>query len=133
MSEIKPINQDYVTVKQYLGVINHGDGYAIVNILTGEYMARNISSFLDCVKTIDYLLSDNNDELERAIQGFKPNIQQLIKKYAPETRRVKKKSNFLGFTWYKCYDKSGNVLGRVRGSSGDRYWQYGDLDSEKYY
>ncbi|MFM1842312.1 MAG: hypothetical protein RLZZ490_1048, partial [Cyanobacteriota bacterium] len=57
MTEIKPIQNDYVTVKQHLGVINHGNGYAIVNIHTGECMARNISSFLDSVKTIDYILN----------------------------------------------------------------------------
>ncbi|MBJ7898967.1 MAG: hypothetical protein GC158_03355 [Cyanobacteria bacterium RI_101] len=132
MSEIKPIQDVYVTVKGCYGVINQGDGYAIVNIYTGECIARNISSFYDCVRTLDILPPPpEDDELMRVIQGYNPKVQNLIKKYAPETRRVKKKSNILGYTWYKCYDKSGNVLGRVRGSSDDRYWQYGGLDDEK--
>jgi hypothetical protein len=145
MSDIKPIQNEFVTVKGPYGVINHGDGYAIVIVQTGECIARNISSFLDCVKTIDHLLGtmppppppppppNDDKELDRVLQDYKPDIQRLIRKYAPETRRVKKNSNFLGYTWYKCYDDSGKVLGRVRGSSDDRYWQYGGLDSQKHY
>lgn len=141
MTDIKPIQNEYVTVKGPYGVLNEGTGYAIVNIYTGERIAQNIPSFLDCVKTIDYLLDKSesqgkapdpklsspatNEKLETAIQGLKSDVQRLIRKYAPETVRVSKKSNLLSQSRYKCYDASGNVLGRVRGSSSDRYWQYG--------
>jgi hypothetical protein len=56
MTEIKPIQSDYVMVKEYLGVINHGDGYAIVNVYTGECIARNITSFTDALNAIIVLL-----------------------------------------------------------------------------
>ncbi|KZL50709.1 hypothetical protein PN488_20045 [Nodularia spumigena CS-591/12] len=135
MSEIKPIPNDYVTVKGFYGVINQGTNYAIVNIHTGETLAHNISSFLDCVKTIDYLLESVQPPPppEQKIKNFdvKPDVQRLIEKYAPETVRVDKSVNFLSQSSYKCYDALGNVLGRVRGSTSNRYWQYGGLDSEK--
>jgi hypothetical protein len=263
MSDIKNIQNEYVTVKGPFGVINQGNGYAIVNVHTREEVARNISSFLDCVKTIDYLLGEyknpsdsegetttppddlldeldlatvrsiatyfeeyapetilryhqdhnatyeeaqvlckrckeiagqlrqvrnkqdlsksihkiellkqqvsrfqhreyqyrwtthlerdvlaklnpilseidsrlagGDNESEGALRGLKPDIQKLIRKYAPETVKVKKDSNILGYSWYKCYSRDGNRLGTVRGSSGNRYWQYGGLDSQKQY
>lgn len=154
MSDIKRIqNDEFAGFEGNYGIRNHGTGYAVINILTKEMKAHNISSYLDALKTAEYLANKDkekevielettpvplpitqlNEELDRAITGLKPNLQELIKKYAPETRRVEKSSNFLGYTWYKCYDKSGDVLGRIRGTDGDRYWQYGGLDSKKYY
>jgi len=158
MSDIKPITSgEFAGIEGNYGIINQGTGYAIVNIFTNEMKAHNISSYLDALKTAEHLAKrdnnqaeevidleftnstnntpnlETNNRLEDAIRGLRPDIQRLIRKYAPETIRVKKKSNILGYTWYKCYEKSGNVLGRVRGSSGDRYWQYGGLDSTKHY
>lgn len=154
MTDIKPIQNDYVTVKGHFGVVNEGTGYSIVNIANGERVAHNISSFLDCVKTIDYLLGNISpssstssskpsppplepvltpNKLNEAIRHLKPDVQRLIEKYADETVRVSKSTNLLGQSRYKCYDSSGNVLGRVRGSSSNRYWQYGGLDDKKYY
>ena len=154
MTDIKPIQNDYVKVKGPFGVLNEGTGYAIVNIANGERVAHNISSFLDCVKTIDYLLGNlspssstpspkpapppqepvlTHNRLNEAIRHLKPDVQRLIEKYAHETVRVSKSTNFLGQSRYKCYDLNGNVLGRVRGDSSNRYWQYGGLDDQKYY
>lgn len=254
MTEIKPIQNEFVTVKEYLGVINHGDGYAIVNVYTRECIARNITSFTDCLNAIKVLLEaggggfdqsletilddldlatvrsiatyfeqyapdiilryhrDHNatyeeaqilcqkcreianqlrqvrteENLRESIQqiellkqkvsrfqhrehkyrwtthldrdvlaklnpilsggkggsqnegdiisnlNLKPEIERLVRKYAPETVKVKKDSNILGYSWYKCYGQNGNRLGTIRGSSGDRYWQYGGLDSTKH-
>lgn len=94
MTEIKPIQNDYVTVKQHLGVINHGDGYAIVNIHTGECMARNISSFLDCVKTIDYILGD-----------------QPLQKQQAKTRRTKRRSSSNILDGLEVYDRC--IVGKI--------------------
>ena len=162
MSEIKPIQNEFAGIEGNYGIINQGTGYAVVNILTKEMKAHNISSYLDALKTAEHL--NNKDKevkiidlhpttipprsqkpipnplptesaiLEKAIESLKPDVQRLIRKYAPETVSVDKKSNLLSRSRYKCYDASGNVLGRVRGGShGDRYWQYGDLSSQKHY
>lgn len=145
MSDIKKINQsDYVTVQGQYAVINEGTGYAIINIQTNQIAARNISSFLDCVKTLEYMIG--NSESQEPIQypipdksssqnklpnfGLKPDVQQLIEKYAPTTERVKKKVH-LNRSRYKCYDASGSCLGRVKGKLGDRYWE--DRDGSKRY
>jgi hypothetical protein len=152
MTDIKPIQNEYVTVKGPYGVLNEGTGYAIVNIHTGERIAHNISSFRDCVETIDNLLggskktesivqesisppssSANKSRLEEATRGLKADVKRLIEKYAPDTVNVDKSVNPLSQSRYKCYDASGKVLGRVRGRSGDRYWQYGGLSDQKHY
>lgn len=159
MSDIKPIgNGEFAGIEGNYGIINQGTGYAIVNILTNEMKAHNISSYLDALKTAEHLAKrDNNqteeiidleftdstnnisdsktsDQLESAIRGLKPDIQRLIRKYAPQTVHVDKSTNLFGQSRYKCFDNSGNVLGRVRrGKKGDRYWQYGDLDDQKLY
>ncbi|MEB3309982.1 MAG: hypothetical protein VKJ02_07085 [Snowella sp.] len=157
MSEIKPIKNEFAGIEGNYGIINQGTGYAVVNILTKEMKAHSISSYLDALKTAEHLNNkdkevkvidlefttvsstntthnqETNDSLERAIQGLKPDIQQLIKKYAPETVRVKKDSNILGYSWYKCYNQNGSRIGTVRGKSGDRYWQYGGLDDIQRY
>jgi hypothetical protein len=64
MSDIKKINQsDYVTVQGQYAVINEGTGYAIINIQTKQIAARNISSFLDCVKTLEYIIGNCSTRL----------------------------------------------------------------------
>jgi hypothetical protein len=160
MSGIKPIGSgEFAGIEGNYGIINQGTGYAIVNILTNEMKAHNITSYLDALKTAEHLAKkdkieaeevidlefttvsptstnhnpEKNDELERVIQGLKPDIQRLIRKYAPETVRVKKDSNILGYSWYKCYNQNGSRVGTIRGKTGDRYWQYGSLDDQKFY
>ena len=52
MSDIKRIDTNaYVTVQGQYAVVNEGSGYAIINTHTKQVIARNISSFLDCVKS----------------------------------------------------------------------------------
>jgi hypothetical protein len=59
MSDIKRIDTNtYVTVQGQYAVVNEGSGYAIINTLTKQVIARNISSFLDCVKTLEYIFSN---------------------------------------------------------------------------
>lgn len=156
MNEIANIDPTaYVTVQGNYAVINEGSGYAIVNLQNKQFLARNISSFLDCIKTLEYIAGkqDNfsqdyqNQSPQQSYQPYqqsqpltpkfdvKSDVQRLIEKYAPETARVDKSVNFMSQSRYKCYDKYGNVLGRVRGKEGNRYWQYGDgdLSDEKHY
>jgi hypothetical protein len=137
MNDIKKIDTNaYVTVQGQYAVVNEGTGYAIINIQTKQIVARNISSFLDCVKTLEYIVGKGEsqnpaqhsipNEKPPQIQvpkfGVKPDVQRLIEIYAPATVRVTKKVRW-GQSRYKCYDASGNCLGRVRGQSGDRYWE----------
>jgi hypothetical protein len=52
MSDIKTIDTNaYVTVQGQYAVVNEGSGYAIITTHTKQVIARNISSFLDCVKS----------------------------------------------------------------------------------
>jgi hypothetical protein len=63
MSDIKRISQnEYVTVQGQYAVINEGTGYAIVNIQIGQILAHNISSFLDCVKTLEYIVGKGESQ-----------------------------------------------------------------------
>ena len=65
MSDIKTISQnEYVTVQGQYAVINEGTGYAIINIHTKQILARNISSFLDCVKTLEYIVGKGESQNE---------------------------------------------------------------------
>jgi hypothetical protein len=145
MSDIKKINQsDYVTVQGQYAVINEGTGYEIINIQTKQIAARNISSFLDCVKTLEYIIgkSESQEPIQYPMSnesspqkklpnfGVRPDVQQLIEIYAPTTVRVEKKVH-LNRSRYKCYDVSGTCLGRVKGKLGDRYWE--DRDGSKHY
>ncbi len=58
MTEIANIDPTaYVTVQGNYAVINEGTGYAIINTQNKQFLARNISSFLDCVKTLEYIAS----------------------------------------------------------------------------
>lgn len=145
MSDIKTINNnDYVTVQGQYGVINQGTGYAIINIQTQQMIAHNISSFLDCVKTLEYLANKNETQTQTSVStsfqaqtqpkipnfGVKADVQRLIEIYAPTTKRVEKKVH-LNRSRYKCYDEYGNCLGRVKGKLGNRYWE--DNSGSKYY
>ena len=136
-------SNNYVTIQNQYGVINQGTGYAIVNIQTKQTIAQNISSFLDCVKTLEYL-SGNSQSNYQSNQnhnsfdsvsfnrnfGVKPDVHQVIMAYAPSTARVEKKTNSEGAR-YKCYDQSDNYLGQVRGKVGNRYWK--DSSGIKHY
>ncbi|MFB2879733.1 hypothetical protein [Floridanema aerugineum] len=141
MSDIKKLDQDnYVTVQEQYAVINEGTGYAIINIETKQIIARNISSFLDCVKTLEYMVGKgeslnpmpSQNQPKHQIPNFnvREDVQQLIEIYAPTTVKVEKKTNVEG-SRYKCYDSSGNCLGRVKGKLGSRYWQ--DTAGNTYY
>jgi hypothetical protein len=137
MSDIKKIDKNaYVTVQGQYAVVNEGTGYAIINIQTKSIVARNISSFLDCVKTLEYIVgkgesqdliqnptaSKNPPLIQLPDFGVRPDVQRLIEIYAPSTVRVEKKVDW-NKSRYKCYDASGNCLGRVKGKLGDRYWE----------
>ncbi|WP_027402770.1 hypothetical protein [Aphanizomenon flos-aquae] len=145
MSDIKKIDTNaYVTVQGQYAVVNEGAGYAIINIQTKQIVARNISSFLDCVKTLEYIVgkgesqdpiqystsNENQPQIQLTNFGVKPDIQRLIEIYAPATVRVEKKVHW-NRSRYKCYDLSGNCLGRVKGKQGDRYWE--DINGNKHY
>ena len=145
MSDIKKIDTNaYVTVQGQYAVVNEGAGYAIINIQTKQIVARNISSFLDCVKTLDYIVgkgesqdpiqystsNENQPQIQLTNFGVKPDVQRLIEIYAPATVRVEKKVHW-NRSRYKCYDLSGNCLGRVKGKQGDRYWE--DINGNKHY
>lgn len=133
MSDVERINTNaYVTVQGHYAVTNEGTGYAIINIQTEQIVAHNISSFLDCVKTLEYLLgkSESQDQslTSNSVQLKVPNfnvredVQQLIEAYAPTTTRVEKEVNW-NRSKYKCYDRLNNYLGQVKGKLGDRYWK----------
>jgi hypothetical protein len=139
MSDLKKIDTNaYVTVQGQYAVVNEGAGYAIINIQTKQIVARNISSFLDCVKTLEYIVGkgesqdpiqhstskENPPQIQLTNFGVKPDVQRLIEIYAPATVRVEKKVHW-NRSRYKCYDVSGNCLGRVKGKQGDRYWEDG--------
>jgi len=139
MSDLKKIDTNaYVTVQGQYAVVNEGVGYAIINIQTKQIVARNISSFLDCVKTLEYIVGkgesqdpiqhstskENQPQIQLTNFGVKPDVQRLIEIYAPATVRVEKKVHW-NRSRYKCYDVSGNCLGRVKGKQGDRYWEDG--------
>ena len=126
-------------------VINEGAGYAILNIQTKQMLARNISSFLDCVKTLEYIVGKGESQSQSSSPrnpcqsqhqpkipdfGVRADVQHLIETYAPATVRVEKEVNW-NRSKYKCYDASGNYLGRVKGKLGDRYWE--DRAGNKHY
>ncbi len=142
MDTIAKLNPtDFVTVQGHYAVVNEGSGYAIVNIQTKEYLARNITSFLDCVKTLEYLsgkatqasqplvvtavTSQPNQSSQSTIQklGVDKDVQELISKYAPTTVKIETKITLKGIS-YKCYDSSGYCLGRIKSDAGKYYWQY---------
>ena len=150
MDSLSKLNSnDFVTVQGQYAVINEGVGYSIVNINTKEFLARNINSFLDCIKTLEYITSKSEKLCESNVTGrvisqnkpsqlfqtpafnVKVDVQILIEKFAPSTVRVEKKvSN--NRSRYKCYDSSGTCIGRVKGVEGDRYWQPSNRDQRLY-
>jgi hypothetical protein len=150
MTNLQRINpSDFVTVQGPFAVINEGTGYAIVNTQTQKVLAQNLISFVDCVKTLEYLTEKlsatpashtSAPHVQVVSEQPKPNpvpsfgvrsdVQQLIEKYAPTTARVEKKVK-LNRSRYKCYDASGQLLGRVQGKLGKRYWE--DCERRRYY
>ncbi len=133
---------NYVSVQGQYAVVNEGTSYAIINTQTQQTIARNISSFLDFVKTIEYLSSKETLPIAQVSPsppinkypqtpnfGVREDVQRLIERYAPQTVRVEKKSNSQG-SRYKCYDSNGYCIGRVKGKLGDRYWE--DSSGKKY-
>ncbi|MDB9458819.1 hypothetical protein PN480_16595 [Dolichospermum circinale CS-1225] len=77
MSDIKRIDTNaYVTVQGQYAVVNEGSGYAIINTHTKQVIARNISSFLDCVKTLEYIFSNaesqNSDPIQTSAFIYEP-------------------------------------------------------------
>jgi hypothetical protein len=72
MTDIKPIQNEYVTVKGPYGVLNEGTGYAIVNIHTGERIAHNISSFRDCVETKDKIFGGSKKKETKVQESISP-------------------------------------------------------------
>jgi hypothetical protein len=78
MSDIKRIDTNaYVTVQGQYAVVNEGSGYAIINTHTKQVIARNISSFLDCLKTLEYIFSNaesqNSDQIQNSAFISEPN------------------------------------------------------------
>lgn len=132
-----------LSVQGCYAVINEGSGYAIVNIQTKEYLARNITSFLDCVKTLEYI-AGKATQVETPTSTTSPtppkhktpdfdvrdDVQKLIEKYAPNTVRVQKEVHW-NRSKYNCFDASDNFLGKVKGKLGDRYWK--DSVGNKHY
>ena len=77
MNDIKRIDTNaYVTVQGQYAVVNEGSGYAIINTHTKQVIARNISSFLDCVKTLEYIFSNaesqNSDPIQTSAFIYEP-------------------------------------------------------------
>ena len=69
MGNIKKIDTNsYVTVQGSYAVVNEGSGYAIIDIRTNQIIARNIASFLDCVKTLEYVLGTAEPQSSEPIQ-----------------------------------------------------------------
>ncbi|MFN7714523.1 MAG: hypothetical protein ACK5QS_03455 [Pseudanabaenaceae cyanobacterium] len=69
MSHIEKIDTNsYVTVQGHYAVVNEGSGYAIIDTSTKRVIARNISSFLDCVKTLEYLLESTEKQNSEPIK-----------------------------------------------------------------
>lgn len=65
MNEIANIDPTaYVTVQGNYAVINEGSGYAIINLQNKQFLARNISSFLDCIKTLEYIAGKQENNYE---------------------------------------------------------------------
>jgi hypothetical protein len=62
MSEIKPIQNEFAGIEGNYGIVNQGTGYAVVNILTKEMKAHNISSYLDALKTAEHLAKKDKAE-----------------------------------------------------------------------
>jgi len=130
MTEIKPIQNDYVTVKQHLGVINHGNGYAIINIHTGECMARNISSFLDCVKTIDHILGEasfptEQTEVRQTKRRSSANILDGLEVYDQSImRKIENIKN--------CCNRQSDYYGKLVNWHSDGVWHYGIGLSDDY-
>ena len=78
MNDIKRIDTNaYVTVQGQYAVVNEGSGYAIINTHTKQVIARNISSFLDCLKTLEYIFSNaesqNSDQIQNSAFISEPN------------------------------------------------------------
>lgn len=70
MSDIKRIDTNaYVSVQGQYAVVNEGSSYAIINTQTKQVIARNILSFLDCVKTLEYILGDTKSQNTEPIKG----------------------------------------------------------------
>ena len=79
MSDIKRIDTNaYVTVQGDYAVVNEGYSYGIINIHTKQVIARNIISFLDCVKTLEYILgnaeSQNSEPLRTSAFISEPEV-----------------------------------------------------------
>ncbi|MEB3311903.1 MAG: hypothetical protein VKJ02_16885 [Snowella sp.] len=62
MSNIKPVANEFAGIEGNYGIVNQGTGYAVVNILTGEMKAHNISSYLDALKTAEHLAKRDKAE-----------------------------------------------------------------------
>lgn len=69
MSDINRIDTTaYVTVQGQYAVVNEGSSYGIINIHTKQVIARNILSFLDCVKTLEYIVGKAEVQNSEPIQ-----------------------------------------------------------------
>jgi hypothetical protein len=69
MSDINRIDTNaYVTVQGQYAVVNEGSSYGIINIHTKQVIARNILSFLDCVKTLEYIVGKAEVQNSEPIQ-----------------------------------------------------------------
>jgi len=125
MTEIANIDPTaYVTVQGNYAVINEGTGYAIINIQNKQFLARNISSFLDCVKTLEYIASKQqnvsqeyhtySEEIETPQEEESGTLTGLTEYYPLKglTSRliaeVEKSKDFKNFQSIKTNDKISN-------------------------
>lgn len=127
MGDIKPIQNEFAGIEGNYGIINQGTGYAVVNILTKEMKAHNISSYLDALKTAEHLAkrdkaeevinleptpvmampSDFLDELEIEFSAYDPKIKGKI-------NNIKKYSN-----------RNSKFYGKLLNWYSDGFWHYG--------
>lgn len=95
MSDIKRINTNaYVTVHGQYAVVDERSGYAIINTQTKQVIVRNISSFGDCLKNLEYILSNaeskNSDPIQTSASISEPDTpsKSVQEKINYETKKL---------------------------------------------
>jgi hypothetical protein len=124
MGDIKPIQNEFAGIEGNYGIINQGTGYAVVDILTNEMKAHNISSYLDALKTAEHLAK--RDKVEEVINlefttVSSPSSDVYDPKIREKINNIKKHSN----SHSKFYGKLVNWY-------SDGFWHYGIGLSDEY-
>lgn len=124
MTNIKNIHNEFVTIKGVYGVVNQGHGYAIVNIQTGECMAHNISSFYDCVRTIEILPGGAAPTKSKA-QEKAPESTEVLSNLLCEVdiydSKIRKKIENVS----RLGDSHSNFYGKLVNWHSKGFWHYG--------